>query len=440
MSISRPPVLEGGLREEAAARLAEISRALAQPYDEWTLSRRPDDTGLRSVSLALGRAGLAVFFAWLWRADLESEGGAVDHAVRLLEESIELLPSHSMDASFLCGFPGVAWTTEHVLGLLAQTSDDDPNADVDDAILAALADPTFVPAYDLIDGLAGHGVYALERRGRDTAVPMMSAILGRLEATACPQRAGLSWPSGMNTRTAQGKDVPVDERFFNLGLSHGVPGVIGILARFAAVPEVRDRALALLRGVTTWMREQRLPAASTGAFGDFVADGVESEPARVAWCYGDPGVAASLLAAARALDNDDLAAFALDVAHVAARRDVGSSGVVDAGLCHGSAGVAHIFHRLYRATGDATCRDAARRWFEHLLRRETDRPNVAGFATFCFERAPGGEYIEDPAWLTGAAGVGLVLISALGASALGDSALSDSLPTWDRPLLLDLDW
>ena len=256
---------------------------------------------------------------------------------------------------------------------------------------------------------------------------MMSAILGRLESAACPQRVGLSWPSGQITRTAQGKDVPVDERYFNLGLSHGVPGVIAVLARFLAVADLRERVYPLLKGAVEWIREQRIPADAGGGYPDYVADGSEPEPARLAWCYGDPGVAVSLLSAARALKRPDLEAFALDVAHTAAGRSLANSGVVDAGICHGSAGIAHIFHRLYRASGDETCRRAATTWFTRLLERAEDRPSIAGFATYCFERQRAGEYIEDPAWLTGAAGVGLVLLS----------ALSDPLPTWDRALLVD---
>ena len=424
--MSRPPLLQGRLREEATARVREIATALARPYDDWTLSQRPGDTGLRTISLALGRCGVATFHAWLARTGLCED--AADRAARLLEESIEILPSQTMDASLLCGFPGVAWTTEHLLRLLGDVSEDDPNAEIDDAILAGLEDPTFHPAYDLIDGLAGHGVYALERRGRKAALPMLSLVLKRLEEIAVPQTVGLSWPSGLITRTAQGKDVQPDETYFNLGMSHGVPGVIGILARFLAVPELAGRVRPLLEGVTEWIVAQRLPAGMDGAYPDHVAPARTAEPARLAWCYGDPGVSAALFAAARALGRADLEAFALDVAHAAARRDFTTTGVVDDGICHGTAGVAHVFHRLYRATGDETCRRAGVAWFERLLTRDEERPNIAGFTTFCFERVREGEYIEDPAWLTGAAGVGLVLLS----------ALTDLDPTWDRPLLLDL--
>ncbi|MEZ4648035.1 MAG: lanthionine synthetase C family protein [Candidatus Eisenbacteria bacterium] len=396
------------------------------------LSARPDDTGLRTISLGLGRAGHAVFFAHLATSDgIVPSELAEETALRLLEESIELLPSADMDASFLCGFPGVAWAAEHVLSVLGQPQegDDDLNADIDESLLEGLEDPSFVPAYDLIDGLAGHGIYAMERLGRPLAERMVDAILTRLESTVCAQSVGVSWPSGMLTRTAQGKDVDVDERYFNLGLSHGVPGVIGILSRFASVPSVRARAISLLSGAVDWMLAQRMPAGGISAYPDFVAEGVESDPARLAWCYGDPGVAVTLCGAGMVLGRPDVVTCGLEVAHVASRRELGSSGVVDAGLCHGSAGVAHAFHRIYRATGDETCREAALDWIARLLERREDVPNVAGLATFCFERKMEGEYVEDPAWLTGAAGAGLVLLS----------ALSDlPLPRWDRALLVDI--
>lgn len=430
----RSPLLHGALRHEAEARVRELARALAQPHDEWVLARRPDATGLRSVSLALGRCGTVCFDLWMGRTGRDDT--AIDRAIAALEHSISVLPSLTMDLSVLCGFPSVAWTTEHVLRVLDQhpTPDEDINADIDAAILEALRDPLIPIAYDLIDGLAGLGVYALERRERPTALVLMNAILDRLERTACSQSVGLAWPSGQSTRRAQGKEVPADDAYFNLGLSHGVPGVVGCLARLHQVQEIRDRVTPLLEGSAAWLCAQR-PAGAPGNGGwypDFVAAGVDSEPARLAWCYGDPGVAVSIVAAGRALARADLVEFGLEVAHAAAARDVATSSVVDDGICHGTAGLVHVFHRLYRATGDPTCREAALAWLGRLLRRKDDRPNIAGFSTLCFERERAGEIIEDPAWLTGAAGVGLVLLSAL-------TDPGDPMPDWDRPLLLDLD-
>lgn len=427
---SRTPLLSGPLRDEAISRLREISEILDRPYDEWVLtSRREEENGLRSVSLALGRCGVALFYAWLARSGLDAN--AADRAERFLGESIDLLPSKTLDASLFCGFPGVAWTVEHLLAMSEEASDDDPNADIDDTIIAALEDPSFVPVYDLIDGLAGIGVYALERGERASAARIAALVLDRLEDTACPQLVGSAWPSGTLTRTAQGRGVLPQETYFNLGLSHGIPGVVGILARFAHRSDLRTRALPLLQQSVEWVTAQRLAENETGVFPDYVSP-LETEqppPARTGWCYGDPGVSAALYAAGKSLERPEVASFAIRVAHVAARRDVATTSVVDAGICHGSAGIAHIFHRIYRASGDPMCRDAAITWFERLLKRTTDRPALAGFPTFCFERTHEGEYIEDPAWLTGSAGIGLVLLA----------AVSDLAPRWDRLLLLDLD-
>ncbi len=421
------------LHEEAGTRLQEIAEALRRPHDEWVLSQRPDDTGLRSISLALGRGGSAVFFAWLHRAGLGIPEDR-DRALSLLEDSIGLLPESNMDASALCGFPSVAWTVEHVLRVVNEKTEDDLCADIDDALLEGLHDPTFVPAYDLIDGLAGHGVYAIERWGRPLALPLATAVLDRLERTVVEQKVGHSWPSGMMTRTAQGKDVEIDETYFNLGMSHGIPGVIAVLARFMRFPELRDRSRALLEPCVHWFREQTLPesrrTAETGLFPDFVSAAYDSDPARVAWCYGDPGVAAALYAASRALEDRESRDLALEALHAASHRRGENTSVTDDGLCHGTAGVAHVFAGLHAATGDNDAREAADYWFSELLRREVDLPNIAGFRTYCYERKVDGEFIEDPAWLTGAAGVGLVLIS----------ALAETTPNWDRALLLDQDW
>jgi hypothetical protein len=80
--------------------------------------------------------------------------------------------------------------------------------------------------------------------------------------------------------------------------------------------------------------------------------------------------------------------------------------VVDASICHGSAGLAHIFNRLYQATGQSVFRSAAEEWLQHLVE------------TWCPDAEPG--------LLTGAAGVGLVLLA----------ASTPHEPRWDRLFLL----
>jgi hypothetical protein len=147
---------------------------------------------------------------------------------------------------------------------------------------------------------------------------------------------------------------------------------------------------------------------------------------RVAWCYGDLGVAVALMSAASATGRDDWRAHALELAHGMAARPFEASAVIDAGLCHGAAGVAHLFNRLSQATGDAELARAAATWFDRTLAMRSAQP-IAGF--------PRGMPVDGvmtwepaPDLLTGATGVALAL----------HAAISPIEPAWDQLLLADL--
>jgi hypothetical protein len=122
--------------------------------------------------------------------------------------------------------------------------------------------------------------------------------------------------------------------------------------------------------------------------------------------------------------------------------------VVDAGLCHGAAGVAHVFNRLFQMTGEEQLAATARAWvnvvldmpgrpaasillprsklFGQSLQMPAD--GVAGYSAWTYTEALGWHWIADRGFLTGAAGIGLTLLAAIGRRE----------PTWDRVLLLSL--
>src|SRR5262249_35842253 len=116
----------------------------------------------------------------------------------------------------------------------------------------------------------------------------------------------------------------------------------------------------------------------------------------------------------------------LDIALRAAQRTPDQAGVVDAGLCHGAAGLGHLFNRLAQASKEARLIDAARFWFEQTLAMSRPGQGVGGFQAW--GPAPNGElaWWADPSFLTGAAGIGLALLA----------AATDVEPCWDRVLLL----
>src|SRR5688572_11165477 len=172
------PILTGELAAEAESVVLDIARALSA---ERTTSR---------VSLAGGAPGLSIFFGYLGR--IWPGRGYEERARELLDVAIDGLEQEELDASLFTGFTGVAWATELLAGSEDQ-DDEDPNEAIDEALFSLLEDSPWSGSCDLISGLGGFAVYAIERRHRASARQCLERILDRLEETAAHQPAGLAW-------------------------------------------------------------------------------------------------------------------------------------------------------------------------------------------------------------------------------------------------------
>jgi hypothetical protein len=387
--------------------------------------------GMPGASLAGGQAGIALAHAALEGAlPRRGHGAAAEGALDLATGALEKTP---FGPSLYGGFPGIAWVAELLTGDPRAAPANDPLRSIDAALDLYLRRPTARPVtrwngpYDLIDGLVGVGVYALERLPRASGKRLLARVVARLAESSQPLRPGVAWWSDPEWVPKKWRRTP--HAAYNLGVAHGTPGVIALLGR-VMVAEIdaptRRMARKLLHGGVEWLLAQELPPGSHGSFATAADPGLRREPARLAWCYGDPGIAAALLVAARGAKMPAWEEAALRVALRAAARPVETSGVRDAGLCHGAAGVAHIFHRLSVATRERRLADAARSWFARTLAMRRARGGFAGFRAWVPDARGKPSWQADPGFLTGAAGVTLALVA----------ATTDAEPAWDRALLI----
>jgi hypothetical protein len=174
----------------------------------------------------------------------------------------------------------------------------------------------------------------------------------------------------------------------------------------------------------SWLLRRQQPAGTVFCFPHFYHPDSQPVMSRIAWCYGDPGMAVTLLAAARGAGEPAWERAAVETALSAASRPEELARIRDAGLCHGSAGIAHLFNRLYQATGEPRLAEAARFWFEWTLRFRQPGNGVAGFRAWNTD-GENESWREDGGFLEGAAGIGLALLA----------ATSTVEPEWDRLLL-----
>lgn len=407
------PLLAGEEAMEASRAIREIARMLAE--------RRSDP---------FGHASAGLLHAYLGRAYPEERHE--EAAAAAIDRAIDAAATTDLPPLLFGGSIGVGWAIEHLHGDVP-TIAVDTNDSIDEAI-ASWLDPgrRWRGDYDLLSGgLVGLGVYALERLPHPAAMACLERVIDRLADAAERQGDGVAW------RTPPELLLP-DKRlehpggYYNLGIAHGVPAVIALLGQAYAAGIERVRPL--LDGAVRWLlRCKRRPGAGS-VFPPFVDPGsTELRSSRAAWCYGDPGVAIALFGAGLRAAEPHWQGEALWVAHHAARRPPEDTRVNGAGMCHGTAGLGHIFNRLFQATRDPVFGGAARWWFKRTLALRSPGHGPAGYPV---RRAQGAEratdphedWIADPCLLTGVTGIALALLA----------AISNIEPRWDRMFLTNL--
>jgi hypothetical protein len=393
-SVKQAPLLTGELAARTRASLAEIGAAL--------LARAPRAIG--DVSLASGAAGLALF-----HAAYAQSGGSDAHAERALALSESLVGALEDDArsigpELFGGTSGVGTVLHEICQL-----DGDFLAPLDDSLLVATAKGPFALGYDMISGLAGIGLYAIRRRESDGGKQMLGQVVERLLELSTATPDGIAWPWDHAWTPAQFRKRAA-RAYIDVGVAHGVGGILPVLAAACAILPDAVVARSAYDGARNWLLSQQMGLASS-TYPDIVAPREPIRPGRHAWCYGDVGLAGVLHAAAQWADDAPLADHARRVAERALGLPFVDAGFRDAGLCHGTAGVAHLYHRLFRATGTAAFADYAARLFDATLEMRRPGEGVAGYAP---HRSEACAVDESDGFLEGAAGIGLAQLAALG--------------------------
>lgn len=379
------PLLDGEDAERAREAVGDITRDLASHAVD-----RPD--------LDQGHAGQAILHAYCARS---GDPAAADRATDALEAALGGLDRVS-DPWLLGGLSGIAWTAAHLSGDLIEL-DEETAADLDALVGRILAAKPWPFLWEHVGGLVGLGVYALERGSSG----MLARALEHLARLAERSAAGVTW------RSPPRKDSPADG-YHNLGLAHGVVGVIAFLAR--AVP-VAGAGHDLLADAVRWLRS--LDTGDPAGRFPYWLERPAPPGRRDGWCYGDPAIAIALARAGQALGEQTWIEHGRAVALDVSRREPDVD--LPAGLCHGALGRAHLFNRLAQATASDELAAAARVWYRDTLARRRPGVGAGGY--------PAESGSADESLLVGATGIALGLCA----------AISPVEPTWDRALLIDLE-
>jgi lantibiotic modifying enzyme len=258
-------------------------------------------------------------------------------------------------------------------------------------------------------------LYLLSRGNENLSQEGIRKILTALYQTCEESDEGIAW-----------QDFRVlDKKSYNLGLAHGIPSIISLLSKIVEQNIYSEESKVLLEKSVSWLLKRKQASTKLSIFANNYHYGSAENDSRLAWCYGDLGIAMSLLSAGIAAKNKNWQQEAISIGlHASRRRNLKENSVLDVCLCHGTTGIAHTFNRLYHYTKVEEFKDASIYWylktFEFFelhghVKVWNRKPNQSDFG-----------WLKEYSILEGGGGVALSLIS----------AISDIEPKWDRSLLL----
>lgn len=262
--------------------------------------------------------------------------------------------------------------------------------------------------FDLLYGGIGIGLYFLQKSKN---IILFEQILDYLERISIKDGDSLKW-------LAEGYGSPK----LTISLAHGMASIILFLSYIYQSEICQEKAGTLLRKAIIQVQKHRLSFDEHGSFYPAFSKN-EPRKSRLAWCYGDLGIALSLWKAGKCLESKELCGEAIDIFETDAQRvELQDNYVIDGCLCHGTAGIAQIYRRMFYETGNTVFYDISDYWIGETLKMAKFPDGVAGYK-FMHET----EMEVDFSLLNGVAGIGLALLS---------SIASEKFSNWDTSLLL----
>jgi len=371
-----------------------------------------------------GYTGAALFYAYYYQ--LTGRKKHLQKVHLLLQRALQALAETALPFSHCNGIGGIVWCVQHLIKAGFAEGDDieDIFGEVDEVLGNAMLDALRAGRYDFLHEGLGIALCFLERDQQPQAQAYLEAAVECLEATALITPGGIAWQDHL-TRLETRREGDLS---FNLGLAHGMPAIISVLGMIHHKGIATTTTGDLLHKSIDWLlATKNAPEEGLTALYPVLVDkahhALTGKQSRLGWCYGDLGIATMLLNAGNWLQDERYTLLAKDIFHYTLQhRNAGNSNVHDACLCHGSAGIAHLYRRAWLQTKDPALLDGATCWLLRTLEMNTHQQGPAGFRFYGKEA-----YENSYGILEGVAGIGLALLAAID---------PDTDPAWDRCILL----
>lgn len=302
--------------------------------------------------------------------------------------------------------------------------------------------PSGVQLYDLIQGIVGIGSYMLQDMHHplfyETLISVTHTLIERCRLIDVEGYRVPGWYVPNSFQFTEQDIQLFPKGNFNLGLAHGVPGILSFLAIAYAQGICLDHQVETMQYIAEWLINKNCGDKNAPRWRDRVS--FEEETGNIpskatmhrdAWCYGTPGVARSLYLAGQALNDHSLKQFATQAFKMIFHRSEDEWGLISPTFCHGIVGLLAVTHRMAQDTDDPIL-IAQTVHLKQKLINSFDTALPFGFQDLeplTFQKgALKLDYmgVNKAGLLEGAAGIGLGLLG-----------ISRNNAVWDTPFLIN---
>lgn len=287
--------------------------------------------------------------------------------------------------------------------------------------------------FDFMHGYLGACLFLLEEDNNGKNYDVFNASIKNLKMIAKPQLKGLGWISDWEVKinyhnlSSQIDGVKLD---CNIGLSHGSPGIILILAKLQSRYKQLHISSLLNAALECLLNEESIVFKKKSGYYYPVYSGDlgKSSKGQLAWCYSDLGISIMYYKLWELTGEFELFERASRIATSCAEKKLNETPTMNSGLCHGAAGVAHMFNKIYQITKEEKYKICANYWYSVLfdkflvINKKTKIIQPIDLDKKTLER----KILKDNGFLSGLAGIGLSI----------NSVISPIKPNWDKLLLM----
>ncbi len=350
-----------------------------------------------SISLYSGDSGRILYLAQIYLKTKEQK-----YLVKIYELIDSLnLGEDSITTSFCSGLAGYGWLLNYLVKHDIIEVSDEYFEEIDSILAEQLEIEVSDNQFDQMHNAISIGRYFICRNNKR----ILTYLLSELSKNKITTDNEVKWES-VNLVKGLVK--------YDFGLAHGMAGILYFISKCYELNIQKELCTELVNGVFDFYRnnEQNYNKCNsffpTAVSCDDYSHINRNHNVRFAWCYGDAGVLYSLYLCSKKMNINELMNYSLEKLKKTINRiDTIDTAVNDAGFCHGSSSLMHIYNRLYLTTNDDDFLEAAKYWAKVTIIHGSCNTNKSGYLFFTDLQ----NWSESNCLLEGVAGVALSLLS-----------------------------